>query len=102
MWHTCMVCGRPNQGVGGGVHRLQLNGWGDCVVGTHLQHLLSSHQHTVVLLHRVEKDFDVAHPSFLPLVQVAIPAVQFGALLKQDLLVLLTRLDFNLKRTNVV
>lgn len=94
-----MVGGGPHQRVGRGVHGLELDALADGVVGTDLQHLLASHQHTVALLDGVEEDLDVSHAALLPLVELAVPAVEFGPFFEQDLLVLLARLHLHLQES---
>lgn len=69
------------------------------MVGTDFQHLLAPHQHTVALLDGVEEDLDVSHATLLPLVDLAVPAVEFGPFFEQDLLVLLTRLHLHLQES---
>ena len=96
---TSVIRGGPDQRLGGGVHGFEVHGQGDGVVTTHPQHLLPPHQDPVEPLLRVVQDLDVAHTTLLPLVQVSIPAVQLGALLKQNLLILLSRLGLHLEHT---
>lgn len=93
---TCVVGGRPDERVGGGVHGLELHGLRDGVIGAHPEHLLSSHQDAVGVFDGVEEDLDVADAALLPLADVAVPAEQLCALLEQDLLVLLPGLGLHL------
>ena len=67
------------------------------MIGAHVQHLLSPHDDAIGALDGVVQDLYVAHAALLPLVEPAVPAVELGALLEQDLLVLLTRLGLHLK-----
>lgn len=69
------------------------------MVGTNLHDLVSSHQDSIKMFGWVEEDLDVACAAFLPLVKVAVPSVQLGSLLKQDFLVLLSRLRLHLRGT---
>lgn len=45
----------------------------------------------------VEEDLDVTNAALLPLAEVPVPSVQLGALLKQDFLILLSRLCLHLR-----
>lgn len=94
---TCVVSGRPDERVGGGVHRLELHGLRDGVIGAHPEHLLSPHQDAVGVFGGVEKDLDVADAALLPLADLTVPAEELCALLEQDLLVLLTGLGLHLR-----
>lgn len=67
------------------------------MVGAHPEHLLSPHQDAVGVLGGVEEDLDVADAALLPLADLAVPAEQLGALLEQDLLVLLPGLGLHLR-----
>ncbi len=86
---TGVVGGGPHQSVRRGVHGLELDFLADGVVGADFEHLLASHQQAVALLHRVEEDLEVSHATLLPLVELAVPAVELGSFFEQDLLVLL-------------
>ena len=68
------------------------------MIGAHIQHLLSPHDDAVGALDGVVEDLYVSLAALLPLVEPAVPAVQLGALLEQDFLVLLTRLGLHLRR----
>ncbi len=86
---TGVVGGGPHHRVSRGVHGLELDALGDGVVSADFEHLLASHQQAVALLHRVEEDLEVSHAALLPLVELAVPAIEFGSFFEQDLLVLL-------------
>lgn len=94
---TWVVGGGPDQRVGRGVHGFEFHGWYDGVVGTHPQHLLSPHQDPVETFARVIEDLQVTDAALLPLAEVAVPSVQLGALLEQDLLILLSRFGLHLR-----
>lgn len=49
----------------------------------------------------VEEDLEVADATLLPLAGVPVPSEQLGALLKQDFLVLLSRLCLHLRDTQL-
>ncbi len=85
----CVVGGGPHHRVSRGVHGLELDALGDGVVSADFEHLLASHQQAVALLHRVEEDLEVSHAALLPLVELTVPAIEFGSFFEQDLLVLL-------------
>ena len=65
------------------------------MVGTHFQHLLTPHQDVVEVFDRVKENFDVAHSTLLPLINVPVPAIQLGPIFEEDLLILLTRLGLH-------
>lgn len=96
---TWVVGGGPDEGVGRGVHGLQLHRLTDCVVGTNPQHLVPSHQDTIEVFGRVEEDLYVADAALLPLAEVTVPSVELGSLLKQDFLIFLARLRLHLKKS---
>ena len=45
----------------------------------------------------VEEDLEITDATLLPLAEVPVPSVQLGALLKQDFLILLSRLCLHLR-----
>lgn len=98
--YTCIVSSRPHQCTGAGVHGFQLNGFGNDVIGTHCENLISSHEYTVGLLFSVEEDFDVSHSTLLPLAEIMVKPVEFGPPFEQDLLILFPRLHLQVEELN--
>lgn len=94
--YTWVISGSPDQCVRWGVHGFELHRLWDVVVGANPQHLFSSHQDSVEMFGWVEEDLDVTNAALLPLANIPVPSIQFGALLEQDLLVLLSRLCLHL------
>lgn len=94
--YTWVISGSPDQCVCWGVHGFELHRLWDVVVGANPQHLFSSHQDSVEMFGWVEEDLDVTDAALLPLADIPVPSIQFGALLEQDLLVLLSRLRLHL------